>query len=105
MLGARTAPVNRARPGLGAPFFAWIWLESQTPRDQSSSPAACNSPSSSSCKRCHTPASCQVRGLRQQVIPEPNPSSWGRCSQAIPVCRTNRIPLNTCRSSSGLRPG
>ena len=24
VLGARTAPVDRARPGLAAPFFAWI---------------------------------------------------------------------------------
>ncbi len=48
VLGARTAPVDRARPCFAAPFFAWIWLESATARDQSSSPAACNSANSSS---------------------------------------------------------
>jgi hypothetical protein len=105
VLGARAAPVDRARPGLAAPFFAWIWLESATARDQSSSPAACSSASSNSCSRCQTPASCHNRSRRQHVIPEPNPSSCGKCSHAIPVCNTNKIPLRTLRSSSGLRPG
>ena len=105
VLGARTAPVDRARPGLGAPFLAWIWLESATARDQSSSPPACSSANSNSCSLPQTPASCQACSLRQQVIPDPNPSCCGRCSQANPVCNTNKIPHNTLRSSSGLRPG
>ena len=105
VLGARTAPVDRARPDLAAPFFAWIWLESATARDQSSSPAACKSANSTPCSRSQTPASCQTRNLRQQVIPDPKPSCCGRCSHAIPVCNTNKIPHNTLRSSRGLRPG
>ena len=42
VLGAGTASVHRARARFGAPFFAWIWLESATARDQSISrtPAA-----------------------------------------------------------------
>src|SRR5688572_19711567 len=28
LFGAGTAPVDRARAGLAAPFLAWIWLES-----------------------------------------------------------------------------
>ena len=39
-----------------------------------------------------TPASFHAASRRQQVMPEPNPSSYGRCSHWIPVCRTNTIP-------------
>ena len=52
-----------------------------------------------------TPAFCQSRRRRQQVIPEPQPISWGRSSHAIPVLRTKRMPLRTDRSSSCFRPG
>src|SRR6185503_11216867 len=49
--------------------------------DQSISSA---SPSSSSSTRqifSHTPAACQSRKRRQQVMPDPQPSSWGKYSQ------------------------
>lgn len=36
--------------------------------------------------RAHTPASVHSARRLQQVMPEPKPSSCGRCSQAIPVC-------------------
>jgi hypothetical protein len=36
MLAAETAPVDRARTRLGAPFFACRWLESATARSHSS---------------------------------------------------------------------
>jgi len=51
------------------------------------------------------PACCQVRSLRQAIIPQPKPSSCGTCSQPIPVCSTNKIPCKTLRSSRGLQPG
>src|SRR5205823_11823653 len=105
VLAAAPAAVNRAGTRLRAPFFACRWLESATARDQSISPAACSSASSSACSRAHTPACCQLRNRRQAVIPQPKPSSCGRCSQPIPVCSTNKIPCNTRRSSNGLRPG
>lgn len=57
------------------------------------------------CSRGQTPASVHWAGRRQQVIPEPKPSYCGRRSQAIPVCRTNRMPWNTSRSGYLLRPG
>lgn len=47
---------------------------------------------SSSCSRSQTPSCCHSSSRRQQVEPEPKPSSAGRCRQAIPVCRTKRIP-------------
>ena len=52
-----------------------------------------------------TPAFCQSRRRRQQVMPEPQPISWGRSSHAIPVLRTKRMPLRTARSSIDFRPG
>ncbi len=39
VLGARTLSINWARARFGAPFLAWIWLESTTARDHSISPA------------------------------------------------------------------
>jgi hypothetical protein len=39
------------------------------------------------------------------VIPEPKPSSAGRCCHAIPVCSTNRIPCSAGRSGNRFRPG
>jgi L-fuconate dehydratase len=70
--------VDRARAGFGPPFKARTWEPSITALDQSSLSAACSSASRSSCRRCHTPASCHSASRRQHVIPEPNPSSWGQ---------------------------
>src|SRR5207237_4062231 len=42
---------------------------------------------------------------RQQVTPEPKPSSAGRCVHEIPVCKTNKIPCNASRSGNRFRPG
>jgi hypothetical protein len=47
---------------------------------------------------CQMPASCQSRNRRQQVMPEPQPSSCGSISQGIPLRRTNRIPVKQARS-------
>ncbi|KGD11501.1 hypothetical protein DO70_2049 [Burkholderia pseudomallei] len=52
-----------------------------------------------------TPACGQSRSLRQQLMPEPRPISCASLSQRMPDCRTNRMPLGTAWSSSGLRPG
>ncbi|MDQ0605181.1 hypothetical protein QF037_009526 [Streptomyces canus] len=92
-------------PVAGPPFIARMWLESTAAREKSSRSAARSSESSSSCRRCQTPASFQSRSRRQQVIPEPKPSSWGRNSQRISVYSTNRIPHSTLRLSRRLRPG
>ena len=105
VLGARSGSVNRARARLGAPFLACTWLESTTARDQSSSPAARSLASSSACRRSHTPACCHSSRRRQQVTPEPKPSSCGRCFQAIPVCSTNRIPCNLDGRGAASGPG
>ena len=83
VLGAVSGSVNRARARRGAPFFACTWLESATARDHSISPAACNSASSSACSRSQTPACCHSSIRRQHVIPEPKPSSAGKCAHEI----------------------
>ena len=53
----------------------------------------------------HTPAFCQSCRRHQQVMPEPQPISWGMSSHAIPFLRTKSIPVRTSRSDSGFRPG
>ena len=82
-----TAPIDRARARLGAPFFARIWLESTTARDHSISPAARSLDRSSTCSRSQTPARCHSSSRRQQVTPEPKPSSAADATRRSP-CAT-----------------
>ena len=63
-----------------------------------------NSANSTSCKRCHTPVSCQSLSRRQQVTPEPQPICWGSISQGMPLFNTNKMPPNASRWPTGLRP-
>lgn len=72
---ARAAAVDRARTGFGPPLSARTWEPSITARDMSSWSAARSLPSRTSYSRYHTPASFQPRNRRQQVIPDPKPSS------------------------------
>src|SRR6185503_21126586 len=104
VLGAWPGAVDWARAAFGPRRIARACELSITARDQSSAPAAFSSAKSASCSRCHTPASFHSASRRQQVIPDPNPSSWGRNSHWIPVCSTNRMPCKTSRSGSRLRP-
>jgi len=89
-------------------FPAWCARteeESTSARDQSSWWAAWSRSSSTRWSRDQTPARCQSRKRRQQVIPEPQPISWGKAAHGIPVRSTKRIPVRVRRWSSGLRPG
>ncbi|MDQ0753030.1 hypothetical protein QF034_007261 [Streptomyces africanus] len=78
--------------------------ESITARDQSSLVADRSFLSSTTCSSSHTPASFQAARRRQQVMPEPKPSSCGRYSHWMPVCNTNKIPHSACRSGTRGRP-
>ena len=74
---------GRARSVGWVPFFLTtpahrMEEESTMTRDQSIRSAARNCANSSSCSRFQTPASCQARSRRQQLIPEPHPISWGQ---------------------------
>ena len=104
VLGAGPAPVDRRRARVAPPFNALTCEESTTQRDQSSFRSAFSSASKTSWSLCQTPASFQSRSRRQHVMPEPNPSSCGRYSHWIPVCSTNKIPHNACRSGTLGRP-
>jgi hypothetical protein len=85
VLGTSASTIDGAGTCFRAPFLACRWLESQIARDQSMSPPAFSSESRSACSRSKTPSSCQACRRRQQVMPQPKPSSFGRCSQPMPV--------------------
>src|SRR5215203_3728269 len=70
------------------PFFTPLALtvcESNEALDQPISPASLRVSSSSLCSFSHTPACSQSRSLRQQVIPDPQPISWGSISHCKPL--------------------
>ena len=94
-IGARLIPPKTARTD----------AESATARDQSIRSAACSCANTVRWILSQTPAFCQSRNRRQQVIPDPHPISRGRSSQGMPVFNTNRIPVSTRRLSNGFRPG
>src|SRR5204862_4522494 len=104
VLRAGLRPVGRIRPGCGPPFFARRLPESRLARLQSIRSAAPRRSSSSVCSRCQTLALFQSRSRRQQVIPLPQPISFGRYSQGNPVFSTNRIPVRAARSGTRGRP-
>ncbi len=105
MFAARFAAVRRVGSRLKPPKTARTLLESTTARDQSSRSATCKRRNNSRWSFSQTPAFCQSRSRRQQVMPLPQPISKGRSCQAIPVLSTKRIPVNVARSEIGLRPG
>jgi hypothetical protein len=87
-----------------APSFAGIEDESTQTRLQSMRLALRRRRSNSWCGRSQTPACCQSRRRRQQVTPDPQPSSGGKSSHAMPERRTKRIPLSAARSEMGGLP-
>jgi hypothetical protein len=103
-LRAIFAAIGGIRSGVRPPKTARTEQLSIATCDQSISSTK---PSSSSSTRqifSHTPATCQSRSRRQQVIPEPQPSSWGRYSHGQPVRRTNKMPISTWRFGTRGRP-
>jgi hypothetical protein len=70
-LGAGLAAVGRVRAGELAPLLAGNEALSSEQRDQSIAFARPSRSSSARCSRPKTPAACQSRNLRQQVMPEP----------------------------------
>ncbi len=88
-----------------SPKTARTDAESTIAREKSILSAFLNLLSKIWCTLSQTPAFCQSRSLRQQVIPEPQPISFGKCSQPMPVFNTNSIPVRVARSEIALRPG
>jgi hypothetical protein len=104
-LRARFAAIRRVRACCFAPPGAATLAESSEARDQSILSAIPSSSRSSLCSLCQTPAICQSLSRRQQVMPLPQPISWGRYSQGMPVLSTKSMPVRAARSGVlGLPP-
>jgi hypothetical protein len=101
---AGPASICWIRPRRSAPFLAAMEEESTQARLQSMRSASRNRRSNSWCSRVHTPATCQSRSRRQQVMPEPQPISNGNISQGMPERSTNRMPVNAARDDTRGRP-
>jgi len=97
--------IHGAGTGIFAPPTARTWLESTTAADRSSCSSARSRSSKVLWTLSQTPAFCQASRYRQQLMPDPQPISWGRSSQGMPLFSTNRMPVSTWRRSRGLRPG
>jgi hypothetical protein len=104
VLAPRFAPICRIRAGFCPPSTARTLELSTTARDQSIWSAVLSSASNSSCSRSQTPAACQSRNRRQQVIPHPQPSSCGSIVHGMPLRITNKIPVSASRLPTGGRP-
>ena len=104
-LRARFSAIRWVRAGRFAPPGAGTMPASRLARDQSNCSASASVSNSFWCSRSQTPASCQSRNRRQQVIPLPQPISIGSISQGMPVRKTNRTPARAARlETRGLPP-
>jgi len=102
---APTLPsIRRIRASFLPPKTARTEPLSTTARDQSMASASRSWASSVSNTRCHTPCFCQACRRRQHVMPLPQPISWGRYSQGMPVRSTNKMPVSVRRFATGGRP-
>lgn len=103
-LAAEFAPIR----GVWASLFAPRGLDTDAPsiqaRLQSIWSCSRRRLSRARCNRPQTPSDCQSRNRRPHVMPLPKPSSCGKSSHGIPVCRTNRMPFRAARFSTRGRP-
>lgn len=104
-LRARFASIRRIRAGFFAPPTAGTLKESTEALDQSSWSASARRSSNTWCSRCQTPASCHSFRRRQQVVPEPQPSSGGSHDHGRLARRTKMMPRRQSRfEMRGLPP-
>jgi len=96
--------IGGIRASLRPPKMARTEQLSKIALDQSISPASPSSSKSSRQTFSQTPAACQSRRRRQQVIPLPHLISCGKYSQPQPVRNTNKMPVSARRFSIGGRP-
>src|SRR5687768_1838382 len=97
--------IRRILAGFRAPLLAGMEAESSEARSHSIWSASPRRSSRMRCSLSHTPASCHSFRPRQQVIPEPQPISWGSISQGMPLFSTKTMPVRAARSSMrGLPP-
>ena len=86
------------------PFLAGTVALSRHARSQSISPAILRRLRRTRWSLSQTPAACQSRNLRQQVIPLPQPISMGKYSHGRPVRSTNNMPVRAALSDTLGRP-
>jgi hypothetical protein len=97
--------IRRIRCGFWTPLLAGMEAESSEARSQSIWSASPRRSSKMRCSLSHTPASCHSLRRRQQLIPDPQPISFGSISQGMPLLRTKTMPVRAARSSMrGLPP-
>src|SRR5262245_52442379 len=104
VLAAALAAIRGIRAGFLPPITAFKAALSTIARDQSIWSARCSSSKRMWCNLSHTPAFCHATNRRQHVMPEPQPISFGKSSQAMPVLSTNKMPVNASRLPTGGRP-
>jgi hypothetical protein len=103
-LRALFAAIRWIRPGFFAPPGEGTVEASMEARLQSMRSAWPSRSSKTLWRRSQTPAFCQSRRRRQQVMPLPQPSSLGSISQGMPLRRTKRMPAKAARSDTRGRP-
>jgi len=101
--------IRRIRAGTFSPLLAALLAESTAARDHSILPSPPSLSNSIWWSFSHTPACCQSRSLRQQVIPLPQPLDlinfyFGRYSQGKLVLSTNMMPVRAARFGTLGRP-
>jgi hypothetical protein len=98
------AAIGRVRSSFFPPRNARREALSTTTHFKLTWPRRRSSANSTRWSRFHTPARCQRSRRRQQVVPEPQPISFGNMFQGTPLRSTNRMPVSTARSGIGRRP-
>lgn len=104
MFRPRLTAIGWVRSSFFPPRSARMEELSAIARARSNWPRWRNSASSAACRRFQTPARCQRTRRRQQVLPDPQPISFGSICQGSPLRNTNRMPVNTARSGTLGRP-
>jgi hypothetical protein len=87
-----------------APLLARTLKLSTLARDMSIVASSPSQLSNFVCSCSQTPAFCQSRSRRQQVVPLPQPSAAGSSRHGHPVRRTKTIPARAARSGMRGRP-
>jgi hypothetical protein len=97
--------IRGIRSGFWAPLLAGMEAESSEARSHSIWSASPRRSRRIRCSLSHTPASCHSFKRRQQVIPDPQPISFGSISQGMPLFSTKTMPVRAARlSMRGLPP-
>ena len=104
MFRPRLTAIGWVRSSFFPPRSARTEALSTMARARSSSPRWRNSVRRTAWSRRHTPARCHRTSRRQQVLPEPQPISFGSICQGIPLRKTNKIPVKAARSATRGRP-